>query len=279
MKHRTFLFAFCSIFAFAGWTSCSPRHAEPQPSASDMAGTWQPVIEAYRSYVVQECDAFVKETEAFVQAFKAGDAETAKKLYAPARMHYERIEPIAEALGDFDPRIDARENDVPEQEWGGFHRLEKALWTEGRTSGAELYADRLLQDVKQLRVKVESVEFEPAILVTGAVELLNEISSGKITGEEERYSHTDLYDIAANIEGAEQIFRLLRPVIDRQDKPLAEQIAQRFDEVWKLLEQKRSGDGYVPFTSLSEEETKALSRAVDALAEPLSQIGSILEES
>ncbi len=38
-------------------------------------------------------------------------------------------------------------------------------------------------------------------MVTGAVELLNEVSTSKVTGEEERYSHTDLWDFQANVEG------------------------------------------------------------------------------
>ena len=62
--------------------------------------------------------------------------------------------------------------------------------------------------MKQLRVKVESVEIDVKMLVTGAVELLNEVSSSKVTGEEERYSHTDLYDFAANVEGASAIVEL-----------------------------------------------------------------------
>lgn len=92
-------------------------------------------IDEYRKYVIEQCDEFVKQTEGFTNAVKAGKLDEAKALYAPARMHYERIEPIAEALGDLDPNIDARENDVDAADWRGFHKIEQALW-QNNTTGA-----------------------------------------------------------------------------------------------------------------------------------------------
>nr|WP_275984065.1 iron uptake system protein EfeO [Paenibacillus hamazuiensis] len=234
-------------------------------------------VDQYRKFVIAQSDEFVKATDAFTKAVKAGDIETAKKLYGPSRMYYERIEPIAEALGDFDPWIDAREGDVPDNEWRGFHRLEKALWETKSAAGQEKVADQLLQDVKQLRVKVESVEIAPEMLVTGAVELLNEVSNGKVTGEEERYSHTDLYDFAANVEGAKEIFTVLKPVLEKKNAALAGEIDTRFTELDKELAPFRKDKDFVPYTELSKEQTKKLSQAIDALAEPLSKMGTIVE--
>ena len=92
-------------------------------------------------------------TEAFTTAVKTGDIDQAKELYAPSRMHYERAEPIAEAFGDLDPKIDAREGDVPEAEWGGYHRIEKGLWEENTTEGYEAYAEQLMKDVTLFQCK------------------------------------------------------------------------------------------------------------------------------
>jgi iron uptake system component EfeO len=197
-------------------------------------------------------------------------------LYAPTRMYYERIEPIAEALGDLDPNIDAREGDVDEKDWRGFHRIEKALWVEKTTKGQEIYADQLLNDSKLLRAKVETIEIDATMLLTGAVELLNEVSSSKVTGEEERYSHTDLYDFAANVEGAYKIFEVLKPELEAKDPALAKTIESRFAEMTKALEPYKKGDGYVLYQELTQEQTKKLSQAVDALAEPLSNMGKTL---
>lgn len=237
---------------------------------------WDEITGQYRDFALDQTDKLVAETDKFVQAVKTGDVETAKSLYAPTRMYYERIEPIAEALGDLDPNIDARENDVEEKDWRGFHRIEQALWVNNTTSGAEDYASQLLDDTKTLRALIETVEVEPSLLVTGAVELLNEVSSSKVTGEEERYSHTDLYDFAANVEGAKKIYELLQAELNKQDAELEGQIGTSFANLEQALAAYKSGDGYVSYLDLKEEDTKKLSQLLDALAEPLSQMGTIL---
>ncbi|MFJ7725016.1 iron uptake system protein EfeO [Neobacillus sp. NPDC097160] len=237
------------------------------------------ITKAYREYAIGEIEEFVKATEAFTTAVKNGEIDKAKALYGPARMHYERAEPIAEVFGDLDPKIDARAGDVPEAEWGGYHRIEKGLWEENTTKGYEQYADQLMKDVNLLRAKVDTVKVTPDLLITGAVDLLNEVSTSKVTGEEDRYSHTDLYDFAANVEGAEKIYQLLNPELTKKDNELSKEIQTRFDEIYLLLNQQKSGDGYKLYTELTEAQVKELSQAIDALAEPLSQIGMVTEAS
>ena len=56
-------------------------------------------------------------------------------------------------------------------------------------------------------------------MLTGAVDLLNEVATQKITGEEEIFSHTDLYDFRANIEGAEKIFALFKLSLIQLSEP------------------------------------------------------------
>lgn len=244
--------------------------------SSDLNAKLKDVLEQYRQFSIEQSDQLIVETEKFVAAVKGGDLEQAKALYAPTRMYYERIEPIAEALGNFDPDIDARDGDVEAADWRGFHRIEKGLWEDKATAGTEEFADRLLSDVKSLRALMETVEVDTAMLTTGAVELLNEVSSSKVTGEEERYSHTDLYDFVANVEGAKKIYELLKPELASQDADLEKSIGEKFTALEALLAKYKSGDGYVLFTELKEDNTRELSQALDALAEPLSQMGKAL---
>ncbi|AUM64078.1 EfeM/EfeO family lipoprotein [Brevibacillus laterosporus] len=251
--------------------------AQKVEEKKDAKDTLRGVTEAYRTYSIDQIDQFVVSTEKFVTAVKTGDMETAKKLYAPSRMYYERIEPIAESLGDLDPKIDARDGDVPKEEWGGFHKIEQGLWVNKTTKGSEKVADQLLNDAKLLRAKVETVEVTPELLVTGAVDLLNEVSSSKVTGEEERYSHTDLYDFAANVEGAQKIYELLQPALVAKDQKLSDEIKKRFDDVFGLLAPFKKGEDYASYTELKPDQVKKLSQAIDALAEPLSKIGVVLE--
>ncbi len=276
------------------FTGCAKNNAESalnKPTTADTLATnatntnlsettsspdLQTAIDQYRIYVIEQCDLFVKETEKFTTAVKDGNLEEAKALYAPTRMYYERIEPIAEALGDLDPNIDARDGDVDPSEWRGFHHIEKALWEAGTTKGEEKVADQLLKDAQLLRAKVETVDINASMLVTGAIELLNEVSSSKVTGEEERYSHTDLYDFAANVEGAAKIYELLKPELHKKDADLEKDIGERFNSLQKELAPFKVNDAYISYEELQEDQIRKLSQTLDALAEPLSNMGTIL---
>jgi iron uptake system component EfeO len=252
--------------------------ASPVPE-TDIESTpeLEAAVEDYQAYVTEQADQLVQETALFTNAVIAGNVEEAKGLYAPAREPWERIEPVAASLGDLDPKIDAREGDVPDDEWMGFHRIEQVLWAEDTTEGQEQYARQLQADVEQLRQEAQELELQPADLVAGSVELLNEVSAEKITGEEERYSHTDLYDIQANVEGSGAAFQALEPVIEEKDPELVAEIEERFDVVYAALEPYREGDGWAPYTNLDEDERRQISQSIDALAEPLSQVGKVLE--
>lgn len=240
-------------------------------------------IDSYKKFALEQMDKFLVETEQFVKLFKAGDIEGAKKAYAPTRMYFERSEPIAESFGDLDPKIDGRLADLEEEgkgkeEWSGYHKLEYALWEENTTKGYEEVADQLLNDVKELHALVQTVEVTPDLLITGAVDLLNEVSTSKITGEEEIYSHTDLYDFKANIEGAEQIFNILRSKIEAKDAELVKTLDEKFKAINDLLAKYEDGNGgYVSYTELKDEDTKALATAVNELGEPLSKMGIVVE--
>jgi FTR1 family protein len=232
---------------------------------------------SYRSYVEGQADELVKRVTRFVAAVKAGDVPAAKAQFASARAPYETIEPVAESFGSLDPEIDARVNDVEQgAEWTGFHRIEQALWAKGSTRGMAPVADKLLADVQRLRAKTKGLSYQPEELANGANGLLDEVSASKITGEEDRYSHTDLYDFAANVEGSETAFGLLAPALRASDPELAKTIALRFDAVNARLEQLKRGGGFPSYDKVSKAERRRLSQLVDALAEPLSKVAAKL---
>ncbi|MDG6267971.1 imelysin family protein [Glaesserella parasuis] len=199
--------------------------------------------QTYKEFVVGQIDQLVTDTEKFVGYLKAGDVQKAKQIYPLARMYFERSEPIAESFGDLDPRIDARLADLSEEgqtekDWSGFHKIEKVLWEQNTTKGTEATADQLIKDVKELRAKIPTAEVTPDLMITGAVDLLNEVSTTKVTGEEEIFSKTDLYDFKANIEGAEKIYEIFKAKLEKKDVKLAKEIADRFQDVNVLLAKK-----------------------------------------
>jgi iron uptake system EfeUOB component EfeO/EfeM len=226
----------------------------------------------YRAYVERNTGDLVATTRPFVAAVIAGDVAQAKALYAPARIPYERIEPVAESFGVLDPEIDAREGDVPADQWGGFHKIEQALWVKGTAAGMAPVARKLLADVQRLDAKVKTVQLQAAQIANGANELLGEVSASKITGEEERYSHTDLVDFEANVDGAKAAYDSVRPILVERDPALAKEIEKRFADVYRDLEPYGHGTDFVSYEKLSEADTRKLARSIDALAEPLSQV-------
>jgi len=237
-------------------------------------------VDRYLAYVKGEADQLTAAAAPFAAAVKAGDVTRAKDTYAAARYHYEAIEPIAESFGDLDPAIDGREGDVPADQWGGFHRLEKALWADGNLTGMAAVADKLEADLVRLRRQIDTVELEPAQIANGAVELLNEVSTSKITGEEDRYSHTDLSDFDANLAGAKEAFEAVKPLLAGAQQSLSEQLEQRFADVKAALDAHRgtdpTGNGFALYTTLTADQTRALSTTLDTLAEPLSKVAALV---
>ncbi|MEU1688584.1 iron uptake system protein EfeO [Micromonospora sp. NPDC005707] len=232
---------------------------------------------SYQRYVQSQTAALLTKTEEFVAAVKANDVTKAKELYPVARTYWERIEPVAESFGDLDPKIDGREEVVEEgMQFTGFHRIEKDLWTTGDVSKDGAIADQLLVDVKAIVAKANAEKLTPLQLANGAKALLDEVASGKITGEEERYSHTDLWDFNANLEGSKAAIAALRPALEQRSPDLVKQLDTEFAAVEAALGKHRAGDGWKLHTQLSKAELKELSDSINALAEPISKVAAVV---
>jgi iron uptake system component EfeO len=232
---------------------------------------------SYQRYVKSQTDALLTKTQEFVDAVKAQDIDKAKDLFPIARTYWERIEPVAEIFGDLDPAIDGREGDqAPGEEFTGFHKLEKDLWVTKDVSKSGPIADKLMSDVKLIVEKANNEKLSPLQLGNGAKELLDEVATGKITGEEDRYSHTDLWDFAANLAGSKAAVQSLRPILEERAPDLVKTLDARFAEAESALEVHRKGDGWTLHNELSKDELKKLSDAINALAEPISKIAAVV---
>ncbi|MFD9082403.1 iron uptake system protein EfeO [Streptomyces erythrochromogenes] len=240
-------------------------------------------VAAYRAYVVAQAEETLPKAQAFADAVKAGDVEAAKKAYAPSRIGWERTEPVAESFGDIDPKVDVREDGLeagqdPAKDWTGWHRLEKSLWADNKIDDNDKkLADTLIADLTDWQKKVGQAEITPTSIANGAKELLDEVATGKVTGEEERYSHTDLVDFKANVEGAQKAYELLKPIAEKNDPALSKQLDAQFAALNTLLDKYRADKASYEFTSydkVGEAERKELSDGVNALAEPLSKLAA-----
>ncbi|MET9918454.1 iron uptake system protein EfeO [Streptomyces sp. NPDC059605] len=236
-------------------------------------------VAEYRTYVQAQADETLPKAKKFTDAVAAGDIEAAKKLYADSRLGWERTEPVAESFGDIDPKVDIREDGLEDgQKWTGWHRLEKALWQDKKLGAEEkALAPLLYKDLLDWQKRVGTAEITPTSMANGAKELLDEVATGKVTGEEERYSHTDLVDFKGNVEGAQKSYELLKPIASKNDAALTADLDKRFAELNTLLDKYRADKGSYDFTSydkVGKADRKELSDAVNALAEPLSRLAA-----
>jgi iron uptake system component EfeO len=241
-----------------------------QPLAADSVAT-------YRTYLGTNADLLVLRTTTFINAVVAGKIAEAKVLYIAAHQAYAQMEPAAQTFGDLDPAINARESDVPAGDtFTGFHRLEKALWQGNSLVGMAPIAKELLADVIKLQALVKTVDLDPATIANGAVGVLSDISASKLAGEEDRFSHTDLWDIEANVVGAQAAFNAIRPLVVPRSPTLAITIDGGFEAILAALQPYQKGTGYVLFTALTPADTQALSQPIDALTDPLTQVAAIV---
>lgn len=245
-----------------------------QPQALDLVA---PIAE-YKIYVTENVDQLVGDTKAFVAAVKSGDVDKAKALYAPTRVSYERIEPIAELFSDLDVSIDSRADDYEGAEkdpaFPGFHRIEYSLWTNNSTQDLGPVADKLLADVTELQSRINKLTFPPEVVVGGAAVLMEEVAATKISGEENRYSKVDLWDFQANTEGSYTIVELVRPLIAKSDAPFLAEVDKNFNTVFDILKTYRTpdGKGFVSYEQLSDKDRTVMAAAINKLAEDLSTL-------
>jgi iron uptake system component EfeO len=261
--------------------SVSDSGEEQGPSGNDVELVEQ-ANQNYQRYVEDQTEQLVAGTAQFVAAYKAGKDDEARAIYPVARMHWERIETVAESFGDLDPKLDLREADLePGQKWTGWHRIEKDLWPARAKNYKQLskaervvYSDDLVKNTAILQDRVEDLTYTADEIANGSRGLLDEVATGKVTGEEEYWSRTDLWDFQANIEGALVGFEGLRPLLKQKDPELDSQIAAKFAAVQALLDAQRVGDGFKTYDQLSQAEIRELSDAVNALSEPLSKLAA-----
>lgn len=285
-------------------------------------------VASYEAYIQDQVEAQVTATKQFTDAYQSGDLEEARRLYPLARQHYERIEPTAEAFGlkepgDLDASLDARVPDLaleagkevtdPEvlAEWTGWHRIEADLFGGEEfafpsTKDRDAVVARLLKDTATLddlvhhRVDGPQGEFSVTVedVAGGAAALLEEVALSKVTGEEETFSHTDLYDVQANLEGARVAYGTVESMVKAKDPELARQVSAQLEAVQEQLKGLSTGTGddgvllfpsYAEIASVQEDAGEApaeasftpaqrnLSDAVNGLAEPLSRVtGTVL---
>jgi iron uptake system component EfeO len=234
----------------------------------------------YAAWIRDQVGHLVATTQSFVDAVRSGNMSQAEVTYAPARVYYERVEPVAEIWGSLDLNIDGRLDDFDKPtDFQGFHKLEQMIFQQKTLSGTNTYADGLLANVKELQTLVGQATYQPAEIADGATSLVDEIQSSKVTGEEDRYSHVDLIDFQANLDGAVEAFDVLQPALRKINPDLVSTVQDRYKAIVQSLRpfQQKPGyldTGYVNYATVDSTQRKALSQVVNAFGEELSKVAA-----
>jgi iron uptake system component EfeO len=229
----------------------------PTTSAAPAASPeLQKAADDYKTYAVAQSDELVEVVKVFTDAIRAGNLKAAQDAYAPSRMPWERIEPIAELVEDTDAKTDSRVDDfagVDDPKFTGWHRLEYLLFDKNTLEGAAPFADQLDADIANLQKQLPNVTVEPINVANGAAELIEEVSQGKLTGEEDRYAKTDLWDFDANLQGSQVAVDKLRGPLKDADAELLGKITAGFSQLFDTMRPLRQGDGWVNFCTENSE--------------------------
>ena len=261
--------------------------AAPNPAAEKAAAD-------YKAYATAQIDELVGVVKVFTDAVRANNLQAAQDAYAPSRLPWERIEPLAGLVEEIDGKVDARVDDfagVDDPAFTGWHRLEYLLFGQNTTEGGAPFADQLDADVATLKEQFASVEVKPVDVSTGAAELIEEVSEGKITGEEDRYSKTDLWDFDANLQGSQAAVDTLSQALSQTDPALLGKIDAGFDQIFDTMRPLRRGDGWVlfctendpypsprcPEVTVDPAMIDKLKAELGGLSENLSQVSGVLK--
>jgi iron uptake system component EfeO len=260
-------------------------HATFTVTGTSTAASWKSnsvlatAVSRYGSYVNQNVGELVSSTRTMCSAVNAGNMGQAEQAYPQARIFYERIEPVAEVWGTLDTSIDGRiDNPVTNPaDLEGFHKLELLMWSDNTLAGAPTYCSQLVQHEQQLQQLVSTASYDPVTMASGATDLINEAATSKITGEEERYSNTDFIVFQANVDGAMEVFNLLKPQLEKNSPTVVSAIEQRYDAVESAIARYKAtpgydDTGYVEYSTVLDPQRRQLSTSVQAFAEALSKM-------
>jgi len=258
-------------------TAASDAAAKAKPSMVAFVGP----LSEFRVYLAVQGSALIKAATALNQAIASGDLAQAQALYLPARAAYQRLAPAAQRLAELDNQINARADYFEKREqdpaFVGFHRLEYALFQQRNLDDVTPIAQRLLADVTTLKQQLLAQSLPPEQLVGIVVRNLNSLAEVRAgSGEEERYSRSDLNGFAANAQTARKVVDLLRPMLSKSSADVLANVDQAMSDFDKQLNAFKSADGYVSYDAVTAAQRQQIAAKAQALAAAMDGIDPAL---
>ncbi|MEO6958486.1 MAG: imelysin family protein [Burkholderiaceae bacterium] len=141
---------------------------------------------------------------------------------------------------------------------GAGRRARGGLFAKNSTDGLAPITDKFMAHFLELHKRVGGLTFPPERVMGGAAVLLEEVAAKKVSGEEDRYSRTDLWDFQANVEGAKKIVDLFRPLIEQEHKDFFKKVDANFATVDRILAKYKTPDGFKAYDSVTNRDRVAL---------------------
>lgn len=258
-------------------TAESDANAKARPSMVAFIGP----LSEFRVYLSSQSSALIKAVAALQQVVAAGDLQQAQALYLPARAAYQRLAPAAQRLAELDNAINARadyfEKREQDPQFQGFHRLEYALFQQRDLSGMAPVAQRLLDDVSSLKQQLLAQSLPPEQLVSVVARNVRSLAEVRaVSGEEERYSHSDLNGFASNLQTTRKVIDLLRPLLSKAAAELLPPIDTAISGLEAQFAALRAGDGYRTYDSVNATQRQQIADQAKQLADALDAIDPAL---
>lgn len=258
-------------------TAASDAAAKAKPSMVAFVGP----LSEFRVYLASQSSALIKAVTALDQAIESGDLAQAQALYLPARAAYQHLAPAAQRLAELDNSINARADYFEKREqdraFVGFHRIEYGLFQQGKLDDLAPVSQRLLTDVTTLKQQLLAQSLPPEQLVNSVARNLSTLADVRAaSGEEERYSHSDLNGFAANLQTAHKVVDLLRPMLSKSAADLLPKVDKALTDFDTELNTYKIKDGYARYDTVSGEQRKQIADKAQALASALDGIDPAL---
>lgn len=233
-------------------------------------------LSEYRVYLAGQLRHLQQAVEALRLALEDNDLAAARAHYLEGRAAYQRIAAGAQRFAELDNRIAPRAEAFDQREqdpaFSGFHRLEYGLFAQNATAGLTPFAQQLQADIATLKDALMAQSLPPEQLAGNAARLLRSLAEQRIDGSEERYSHSDLAGFAANLDGAQKVIDLLRPLLQAK----APALPGRLDSAAAALASRLSQLHGQPYDKVAPAQRQQLAAEANALADALDAIDPAL---
>lgn len=226
-------------------------------------------LSEYRVYLNRRASDLIDATETLAERITAGDVEGAKEAWLAARQPWRQMAPVSGRIGDLANSMDplAAYLEKREQDTGftGFHRIEYGLWQASSTEGLAPVATQLAADAATLKDRLKALSLEPADLAGNAAALAERVAD-QATASQAPYSHADLAEFSADLDGIAKSALLVDPLVKDASPQASQALATALDGARATLDGFKVNDTFPPYDQVDAVGRKKIADAFTTVA-------------